>query len=217
MAEIESRGRDQEPEEESQESGVGSRESEERRQKITHKKKIELLMEIDEKDAKIEEYLSLAKTLKADFENYKKRQEEEKGQLKKIYQTEIILEFLPIFDNLERALNQESGVKSQESGVRSQESRVKSQESGDNIEKIIEGITLVKKGFEDILEKNGVTRIKTIGCEFSPRLHIAILSMPTKEQNGGIILEEIQSGWVYNDFCLRPASVVVSKKWEEEA
>ncbi|MEW6006784.1 MAG: nucleotide exchange factor GrpE [bacterium] len=186
----------------SQESGVRSQESGDRKEKIVHKKKIELLMEIEEKDAKIEEYLNLAKVIKADFENYKKRQEEERVQLKKIYQREILIEFLNVFDNLERALREGTGNREQGIG---------------NIEKIIDGIGLVKKGFEEILSKFGVKRIETIGHSFSPKFHTAILSIPTKEQREGIILEEVQSGWKDNDFCLRPASVIVSKGWEEEA
>ncbi|MEW6103640.1 MAG: nucleotide exchange factor GrpE [bacterium] len=163
--------------------------------KHIRKKKVELLTEIEEKDAQISEYLNLAKVIKADFENYKKRTIEEKQQLKKIYQREILVEFLTIFDNLERALKQGTG----------------------DIEKIIEGIGFVKKEFENILLKNGIKRIETIGYEFSPKFHIAILSIPTKEQKEGMILEEVQSGWSDGDFCLRPASVIVSKEWQEEA
>jgi len=160
--------------------------------KTLKKTKKELLMELSEKDEKIEEYLNLAKTIKADFENYKKRIEEEKRQLKNIYQMEVFLEFLPIFDNIERALKEET-------------------------KDIKDGVLLIKKEFENILLKKGFKRIQTIGCEFSPNLHTAILSIPTKEKRGGIILEEVQSGWVCGDFCIRPASVIVSKEWEEEA
>lgn len=165
--------------------------------KISRKKKIELLMEIEEKDARIEqlekeknEYLDIAKRLKADFENYKKREREERNQLKEAYQNEIILEFLTIFDNLERAGKEEDK------------------------EKIKEGIVLIKKEFENILSKRNLVRIKTIGCEFSPKLHTAILSIPTKEREG-IIVEEVSSGWLSNGVCLKPALVVVSKGWEE--
>lgn len=173
-----------------------SQKSEDKKQKPVHKKKIELLMEIEEKDAKIEglqkqsnEYLDLAKRLKADFENYKKREQEERSQLKGIYQNEILLEFLSIFDNLERALKEE--------------------------EKLKDGVLLIKKEFENILLKRGLTRIETTGCKFSPKLHTAILSIPTKDKESGMILEEVQSGWLYNELCLKPALVVVSKEWEE--
>lgn len=172
---------------------------EEIKQKIAHKKKIELFTEISEKDKKIDElekqsseYLDLAKRLKADFENYKKREQEEKSQLKGAYQMEILLEFLSIFDNFERALKEEKA------------------------EKLKDGILLIKKEFERLLLKRNFTRIETIGASFSPKFHTAILSIPTKDKESGIILEEVQSGWHCNGVCVKPALVVVSKEWEED-
>lgn len=164
---------------------------------LHRKKKIELLMEIEEKDKVIEglekekeEYLDVAKRLKADFENYKKREIAEKNQLKEAYQNEIILDVLPIFDNLERALKEE------------------------NKEKLRDGLLLIKREFENLLLKRNVVRIETIGCEFSPKLHNVILSIPSKEKEG-IILEEVESGWVSGGVCLKPAVVIVSKGCEE--
>lgn len=167
------------------------------KQKIVHKKKIELLSEIEERDKKIEElerqreeYLDLAKRLKADFENYKKREEAEKGQLKELYQREVLLEFLTIFDSLERALKEDP-------------------------QRLKDGLLLIKKEFENLLSRRNIKRIETVGTFFSPTLHTAILSIPTKDKESGIILEEVQSGWHCNGICIKPALVVVSKEWEE--
>ncbi|HAW50083.1 TPA: nucleotide exchange factor GrpE [bacterium] len=162
--------------------------------KIKRKKKIELIAEIEEKDVQIEEYLNLARRIKADFENYKKQQEKQSKELKNIYQSNVIFELLPVYDNLERALNQRSG----------------------DTEKFIEGISFIKKQFEDILAKIGAQRIKAIGEEFDPRFHVALSAIPSKEHKENSIIDEIQSGWLYNEICIRPSQVIIGAKWQEE-
>lgn len=152
--------------------------------------KKELLLLLEEKDKKIEEYLDLAKRIKADFENYKKQKEKEYISIRKTAEANLILEFLSIFDSLERA--------------------GKEKES----EKLREGLEFILRQFSEILKSKQIEKIKTDKEQFNPSSHMAIATCPVPEDHDGRIIEELQAGFLLSGNLLRPAQVVVGKKGE---
>ena len=75
---------------------------------------------------------------------------------------------------------------------------------------------MVKKELASTLEKNGITKIDTLDKKFDPNLHQAMMEVENNELEEGIIVQEIQTGYMMHDRLLRPAMVGVSKKTKKE-
>ena len=116
----------------------------------------ELKESLKERSEEAKSYLDHLQRLQAEFENYKKRTIAEKADLRKSGKEDLLKELLPIVDSLEKALNH-SG-------------------KNNNSEFIIKGIELVHKQFQDFLKKEGVAKIDSVGKEFNPLLHEAIIT-----------------------------------------
>ena len=71
---------------------------------------------------------------------------------------------------------------------------------------------MVKKELSTSLEKNGVTKIETVNKKFDPNLHQAMMEVENNDLDEGIVVQEIQTGYMMHDRLLRPAMVGVSKK-----
>lgn len=125
---------------------------------------------------------------RADAMNVRRRSEEERAKMGGFYKSVVVRELLPTIDSFERALKHVP----------------KDLESND----YIKGIQGVVKQFEDALQKIGVTRIKTTGEPFDPKLHEAV-SMEEGEGNIEVVSEELQSGYTLGDEVLRHAMVKV--------
>ena len=128
------------------------------------------------------------------LDNFRKRYMKEKAELIKYGNESVLKEFLGILDNLERALS---------SAKRSKE-----------MEPLIEGLELIIKQFEAILERFGVKSIEAKGRPFDPYVHEAIMHVESDEHPENTVLEEFQRGFTFHDRLLRPAKVSVSKKAE---
>ncbi len=129
--------------------------------------------------------------LQAEFENYKKRMAREKTEYLKFAHEGLILEFLPVLDNLERAL----GSARAEAGSTP----------------LIEGIEMIARLFRSVLEKAGVRPMETLGRPFDPAYHQAVAQMETAEVDANHVVEEIQKGYLIEGRVLRPAMVKVSR------
>jgi len=141
-----------------------------------------------ERDKKHEQLLRTT----ADFENYRKRMRREVEEAKVKGQQDVVRDILPVFDNLERAV-QASGTASDAASV-------------------IEGIRMVLKLFEDTAERIGLARIKTIGERFDPQVHEAIQQKESADAAPGTILAEVVPGYRFGDKLVRAAMVVVARK-----
>ncbi|MEW5768102.1 MAG: nucleotide exchange factor GrpE [bacterium] len=151
------------------------------------------LEELKTKAHLADDYLDHLKRLKAEFENFKKRMIREKEQFLKLANEGLILELLPVMDNFERAINH----------------------GEDNSEGLLEGMKLIKKQWDDVLAKRGLSRMEVVGQKFDPTKHEAMLHMESEEHPEEHITEELISGYQLNDKVLRPAKVVVSKGAKE--
>ncbi len=141
--------------------------------------------------AERDEYLKLSQRIQADFLNYQKRIKREKEEWEKYKDENILQQLLTAFDSLDRVLR----IKCE-----SQEAQC-----------LIEGIDLTKKELLRILEKNGVTRIKTTGEKFDPARHEAVIVVEDEKQPDNTVIEELSPGYFLFDRVLRPAKIKVNK------
>lgn len=134
--------------------------------------------------------------LAAEFKNYKKRvQKEEKHRLK--YEgTTILKELLPIFDDIDRAVQHQQD----------EEKEGKEKAGSDQ-----GGLKMIYKKLHKVLNDLGVEKYDSVGEEFDPDLHHAIMTKEDENHDADIVLEEIEKGYKYKDRVLRYAKVIVSK------
>jgi len=125
--------------------------------------------------------------LQAEFDNFRRRTDEDRSKFIDIAKEEIIKELLPLLDNLERATNHLP------------EELKNNQWAG--------GITQISKQATETFKNLGIDRIKTIGEKFDPHLHEAVAG-----EGGEEIIEELQSGWQLGEKVLRHALVKLGKE-----
>ena len=132
----------------------------------------------------------------AEMENLRKRFEREKIDSIKYGSVNFARDVLSPGDNLERAL---SAINEEE-------------EQSQSIKNLIEGLLMVKKELTTALEKNGITKIDSLNKKFDPNLHQAMMEIENDDLDEGVVVQEIQTGYMMHDRLLRPAMVAVSKK-----
>lgn len=150
------------------------------------KKQEELEQQLDELTADLQR-------TRADFENYRKRVEQEKAAARSAGQSAAILKLLPVIDNIERAITH----------------------TPDDLKdhKWVQGITGLVKHLEKSLDTLNLKRIEaTPGVAFNPELHEAIQFDEDAEGEHEVIAEELQAGYVLNGSPIRPAMVKVTRK-----
>ena len=138
-------------------------------------------------EAEAEIHLNDLKRLAAEFENYRKRVAREQQALSTRAAERLVKELLPIVDDLERAL--EAAEEHEEA-------------------KLEEGVRLVHRQLESVLEREGLAEIETNG-KFDPHVHEALLAQPAEAEEGSVI-GVLQKGYRLGDRVLRPARVIVA-------
>jgi len=151
-----------------------------------------LRQELEEQKAKAAEYLDGWQRARAEFANYKKRIEKEQEDMVKSANGAFITRLLPVMDDFERAFQTLSldlmGMT------------------------WLEGIALIQRKLQMLLEQEGVTVIETEGRLFDPTLHQAVTHEESEEHEEGQIIGEVQKGYKMGDRVLRPSLVRVAKK-----
>lgn len=150
-----------------------------------------LSQELEEAQAKAEEYLNGWQRALADFTNYKRRIERDQQQTMQNTVGSVVKRYLPILDDLERALN--NRPKDGEGAVWAN------------------GIELIYRKFLMSLEADGVKSMQAEGQMFDPNLHEAISQEPSQEHDSGQIIEVLQKGYLIGERVLRPAVVRVAE------
>ncbi len=133
----------------------------------------------------------------ADFDNYRKRSRREQDDAQRRGREGAVKDLLPVFDNLERA--------------------AQSAENAADAKAVADGVRIVLKQFLDTLEKMGIKRITAVGQPFDPARHEAIQQLASKDVPAGVVMAEVQPGYMIGDLLLRPAMVVVSRGAPESA
>jgi molecular chaperone GrpE len=127
----------------------------------------------------------------ADFDNFRKRTRREIDDARKAGREELLKDLLPVFDNLERA--------------------IQSAQRASDIKSMADGVSMVLRQFVDTLGRSGITRVPTVGSPFDPQIHDAIQQVETDEHPPGTVVAEVQPGWMQGERLVRAAMVVVSK------
>jgi molecular chaperone GrpE len=148
----------------------------------------DLTAELEAAKAKAEENYNKFLYAMADFENYKKRIERQFAEIAIAGKKSVLAKFLPVLDNLERALCFEGDSE----GLRG-------------------GLQATLKGFEGILAAEGVKAIRVKGEPFDPKIAEAIGTQAAEGVANDTVLEEAQKGYTIGDELLRPAQVIVAK------
>jgi len=156
----------------------------------------EEITELEKTKLELEETKDKLLRLAAEFENYKRRMERDRGLALKYAEESIIKELLPSVDNLERALEQGKETH--------------------NAEDLLAGVELTHKGLVTALQKFEVTPMDCLGAPFDPNHHEALAMEETDEMDANSVLKEFQKGYTYKDRLIRPAKVVVAKRAEED-
>ena len=125
--------------------------------------------------------------LMADFQNYKRRTEKEKNDIYAFANEKIVSELLNVIDNFERALD-----------------------AGNDGDSFVEGMNLIFKQLQGVLEKAGVVEIEALGQDFDPNFHHAVLTEDSTEYESGKVTGVLQKGYILNNRVIRPAMVKVA-------
>lgn len=134
------------------------------------------------------QYLRLA----ADFENYRKRQTQEREALLKYGAQECMKKVIEVVDNFDRAIDMVEKI--------------------DNIDKMKETFFILNKQLTESLSKLGLEQIKSVGEKFNPNLHEAVMQTQTEEYPEDTVINELQKGYKLGDKVIRPAMVAVAVK-----
>lgn len=129
--------------------------------------------------------------LYSDFENYKKRMMRERVDLIKNASADVIASLLPVLDDLERALKAMDN-------------------KATNVEAVKEGVILIQTKLKNQLSQYGLQALESVNKPFDTDLHEAITNLPVEDESKkGIVIDEIEKGYMLNDKVLRHAKVVV--------
>ncbi len=139
-----------------------------------------LKIKLDETDDRL-------KRVAAEFDNYKKRTNKDRETMYSSLVGDIVSKFLPVIDNLEKAVSSETSDESYKQGVE-----------------------LVLKQFKDVLMTMGVKEIETIGKTFDPELHEAVSLVQDENLGEKEIKEEYRKGYIIGDKVIRHSMVVVA-------
>ena len=142
----------------------------------------------------------LLRTL-AEMENQRRRFEKEREEAFEFGGFNFAKESLSLIDNIDRAIE---SFKNDE--------KIK---KNTDLDKIIDGIEIVKKDLISIFKKNGINPINCINEKFDPNFHQAMLEIENSNKETGTVVQEIQKGYMMKDRLLRPSLVGVAKKIQE--
>ena len=137
----------------------------------------------------------------ADFENYRKRIERERGEAHNRVVGDVARKLLPVVDNLARALDAEKTVQSSESK---------------EFRHFLHGVELINKQLNDVLESLGIQPIASVGERFDPHIHEAVVTEPSDQYEPDTVTEELARGYRIGDRLLRPAMVKVAARRDDE-
>ena len=155
------------------------------------------LSEADELKVKLEEKNNDYLRALAELENYKKRINEERSRERQYAYQSLLEELIAGFDIFDKALNMKT--------------------DNEELKNFLLGFQMINKNFKDVLEKNGVKKIEAVGKKFDPRFHHAVETTYDENVEEGMIIQEMQTGYMYKDRVLRASLVKVNQKPKEES
>ncbi len=144
-----------------------------------------------------DDYLKHLQRLQAEFDNYRKRIQKEKTQLRDFMVQDILTSLLDVIDNMDRALHPDNDTH--------------------DVDSYRQGVEMVFQQFMNILKDKGLTRVETDGKVFDPRLHEAIGQIETDQHEPGTIVTEFLPGYAINERIIRAPKVQIAAQIKENA
>ncbi len=129
----------------------------------------------------------------AELVNYRKRKDEETANLLKFANQDLILELIPIADNFERAI------------------KLDDNNLEDELSKFLSGFKMIYSHLTETLKKYGVEEIETVGCEFNPNIHEALMTAHDETKPNEQVVECLLKGYTLKGKVIRAAKVIVNK------
>jgi molecular chaperone GrpE len=151
-----------------------------------------LKQQLEQERTKSAEYLDSWRRAAADFSNYRKRAEKESGELSKFANSTLIARLLPVLDDLDRAF-QTVPVDLRELTW-------------------VDGVNLIARKLHAILEMEGLKPIEAMDKPFDPNFHEAVIHEETDKAEDGVVIGELQKGYMLKERVLRPTLVKVAKQ-----
>ena len=145
--------------------------------------------------AERDDYLDRLQRSVAEFQNYRRRVEQDRARARELATSSILVQLLPIVDDLERAISNVPPEQAENS--------------------FVQGVQYIQKKLAGLLEREGVTPIDAAGQPFDPAMHEAVATEDGSTQN--VVVEVYQTGYRHGEQVLRPAMVKVGDKREFQA
>ena len=144
---------------------------------------------LEKKDEEIAELKSHIQRLQADFDNFRKQNDKQKQDLIRFANEGLIVKFLDVYEDMERAL-----------------------ENSNNEKELREGLELIYSKMKSTLEKEGVEEIPAVGEKFDPFKHEALLTVDSPDHENNEIVDELMKGYTLKDKVIKYSKVRVCKK-----
>jgi molecular chaperone GrpE len=156
----------------------------------------ELKAGLDESNRERSQYKDALLRAQADLTNYKRRSDEERGEQTKYSNSRLILKILPVLDDLGLAIDHAAESAAGASWL--------------------EGVQLIQRKLQTLVESEAVTRIEPEGRDFDPTEHEAMAYQESMDYNEGQVLSVVRDGYKLHGRVIRPALVILAKKPEEK-
>lgn len=140
--------------------------------------------------AQVDELQNKLLRAQADFDNFRRRARQEKEEFAKYASQKLLEQLIPVFDNFERA--------------------VSASKENQDLDSLAKGIDMIYRQMSQVLEQEGVKPIEAVGQPFNPEFHQAVMQVESEEHEEGIIVEELQKGYMLKEKVIRPSMVKVS-------
>ena len=163
--------------------------------KKLEEKIVELEKALEDEKKQSEKYLNQLKYSKADLDNLQKQSQKRINDVISRANGRLLLQLLPIVDEISLAVNTAENVS----------------------ENILVGVKMVQGKLLKLLESEGVKPIEALGKPFDPRYHEAVFEVDTKDHPDGYVMDELRSGFTYNDRILRASLVKVARNTSSES
>lgn len=160
-------------------------------------KEEEILVKIGQFENEISDLKDKLLRKAAEFENYKRRTENDQLNLLKYSAESFIVKLLPVVDDFERSIDHMDSAK--------------------DVESIKQGVTLIYNKLMKILSEQGVEKIEAVGKPFDVEYHEAMLQRKAEDVEPHTVLDEIEKGYMYKDKVIRHSKVIVSEDLDEES
>ena len=147
--------------------------------------------EVEQLKVQVQEVENKYLRMLADYDNFKRRATLDKEALQKYKSQSVLTNLIPVMDNFARALSVEAKT--------------------DEARTMMEGMDMIYRSLLEALKSEGLTEIEAIDQEFDPNFHQAIMTDKDEEKPAGIVLEELQKGYILKDRVLRPTMVKVNE------